>query len=64
MIKRLLDAEQDLGTLASDAKPAETAELLFSGILGACVVYSANKSTTSLHQTINALCNYLTQIKR
>ncbi len=64
MIRRLLEAEQALGTLAVDAQPSQIAELVFSGILGACVVYKANKSTTILHQTIAALCSYLTQMKR
>lgn len=64
LIERLLDEEQKLGTLAKFAQPAETAELIFTSILGACVVYKANKSTTTLHQTIEALCNFLSQMKR
>jgi len=64
LIERLLYEEQQLGSLAKRAQPTETAELIFTGILGACVVYKANKSTTTLHQTIGALCNFLNQLKR
>ena len=64
LIERLLDEEQDHGTLDKSVQPAVAAELVFSCILGACVVYKTDKSKTTLHQTIGALCSFLNRMKR
>lgn len=64
MLARLLEEEQALGTLAADVDPAETAELIFSTLLGACVMYSADKSKEGLDITIKALCRLISSLKR
>jgi hypothetical protein len=38
-------------------------EILFSGMLGASLVYGVNKSKKSLDKSINALIEYLEQLK-
>lgn len=59
MIKRLLDAEMAGATTGKDLDTEEAAEILFTGILGACVVYSADKSQGNLDRSIGALCGYV-----
>jgi hypothetical protein len=36
--------------------------MIFSGILGACVAYTADKSKENLHRTIKSLIAFLTMI--
>ena len=43
---------------------ALVAEMVFSGILGASVMYISDKSMVTLDRNISALCDYLTQITR
>ncbi|KJS02048.1 MAG: hypothetical protein VR65_06710 [Desulfobulbaceae bacterium BRH_c16a] len=59
MIKRLLDTEMAAGTISKDQDTDEAAEILFAGILGACVVYSSDKSRINLDRSIGALCGYV-----
>jgi hypothetical protein len=40
------------------------AEIIFSGVLGACVSYTADKSKENLDHTINGLIDFLTMISR
>jgi TetR/AcrR family transcriptional regulator, transcriptional repressor for nem operon len=64
MIKRLLDQEQAAGNLKNGVDTAMAAEIIFSGILGACVAYTADKSKENLDHTINGLIDFLTMISR
>lgn len=64
MIRRLLDEEREMGGLAERVDTGEEAELLFSGLLGACVIYSSDKSPETLGNTIGALCSHVEQMKR
>lgn len=64
MIKRLLDEEQANGTLARDADSDQITEILFSGLLGACVIYSADRSGDTLNHTMNALISYIQQVRK
>jgi AcrR family transcriptional regulator len=62
MIKRLLDQEQEAGNLRNGIDTGMVAEMIFSGILGACVVYTSDKSTENLDRNIKGLINFLTMI--
>lgn len=64
MLERLLKQEKALGTLEEDVDPKEMAELIFSTILGACVMYSADKSQEGLDITINSLCRFIDSMKK
>ena len=64
MVKRLLDQEQAAGNLRDGVDPGMAAEIIFSGVLGACVSYTADKSKENLDHTINGLIDFLTMISR
>lgn len=63
MLERLLGEERERGTLAAHADPAQAAEVICSGILGACVVHSSEKSSSQLERTIAALIAYVEGLK-
>ncbi len=62
MIKRLLDQEKAAGNLRKGVDTGMVAEVIFSGILGACVSYTADKSKENLDHTIQGLIDFLTMI--
>jgi TetR/AcrR family transcriptional repressor of nem operon len=62
LIKRLLDQEQGAGRLKNGMDTGMLAEMIFSGILGACVAYTSDKSRENLDHTINSLIAFLTMI--
>jgi AcrR family transcriptional regulator len=64
MVKRLLDQEQAAGNLRDGVDTGMAAEIIFSGILGACVSYTSDKSKENLDRTINGLIDFLTMISR
>ena len=59
MIKRLLDQGKGSEELRSDVNTEEVTEMIFSGMLGASVIYGLKKSSASLDNCISALVNYL-----
>jgi TetR/AcrR family transcriptional repressor of nem operon len=59
MIKRLLDREQEAGHLKNGIDTGMVAEMIFSGILGACVAYTADKSRQHLDRNIKGLIAFL-----
>jgi TetR/AcrR family transcriptional repressor of nem operon len=59
LIKRLLDEAVKLGELPKDLNTTTVAEMLFTGMLGASVLYSVNKATSSLDCSIESLIEYL-----
>ena len=59
MIKRLLDQGKESGELRSDVSTGAVTEMIFSGMLGASVIYGTEKSSATLDQCINALIEYL-----
>jgi TetR/AcrR family transcriptional repressor of nem operon len=59
MIKRFLDQGKDSKELRSDVNTEEVTEMIFSGMLGASVIYGMQKSAASLDNCISALVNYL-----
>jgi TetR/AcrR family transcriptional regulator, transcriptional repressor for nem operon len=64
MVTRLLDQEKAAGNLRPGVDPGMAAEIIFSGILGACVSYTSDKSKQNLDHTINGLIDFLTMISR
>ena len=62
MLKRLLDQENNAGNLKDGVDTQQVAEMIFSGILGASVMYISDKSGTTLNRNIRALTEYLDMI--
>lgn len=62
LIKRLLDQEQAAGNLKKGIDTGMAAEVIFSGILGACVAFTSDKSKENLDHTIKGLIDFLTMI--
>jgi len=62
MIKRLLDQEKEAGHLENGIDTGMVAEMIFSGILGACVAYTSDKSKENLDRNIKGLIAFLTMI--
>jgi TetR/AcrR family transcriptional repressor of nem operon len=63
MLRRLLEQGKKSGELIEAVNTDTVTEILFSGMLGASLVYGVNKSKTSLDKSINALIEYLEQLK-
>lgn len=59
MLKRLLDEAIQLGELPEDLISDSTSEMLFSGMLGASVLYGVDKSAFTLDQSIGPMIDYL-----
>ncbi len=59
MIKRLLDQGKGSGELRADVNTEAVTEMIFSGMLGASVIYGTEKSSESLDNCISTLVNYL-----
>ena len=62
MLRRLLEQGKASGELDKAVNTDAVTEILFSGMLGASLVYGVNKSRTSLDRSINALIEYLDQL--
>lgn len=58
MLKRLLDDAVELGELPGDLNTITVTEMLFTGMLGASVLYGVNKSTSTLDCSIDSLIEY------
>ena len=59
MIKRLLDQAKEAGEMRDSVSTESVTEMLFSGMLGASMVYGMDKSNANLHRTIRALIEHL-----
>jgi AcrR family transcriptional regulator len=64
MIKRFLDQAKKSGGLRDGVSTAEITEMIFSGMLGASVMFGTNKSRKNLHGTIRALISYLEKLSK
>jgi TetR/AcrR family transcriptional regulator, transcriptional repressor for nem operon len=64
LIKRYLDRAQEKGEIRSDVSTSHVSEILFSGLLGASVVYGMDKSGRQLDKNINSLIDYLKSIEK
>lgn len=59
MIRKLLDEGKESGEIRTDVDTAAVAEMIFSGMLGASVIYGTEKSEAGLNRCIKALINYM-----
>ena len=64
MINRLLDEGKNSGEFYNGINTDAITEILFNGMLGASVNYSADRSTESLNHSIDSLIDYIDQLKR
>jgi AcrR family transcriptional regulator len=62
MINGLLDQGKNLGELRDDVDTEALTEMIFTGMLGASVIYGVEKSTASIDQSINSLIEYLERL--
>lgn len=62
MLRRLLEQGKESGELIKTVNIDTVTEVLFSGMLGASLVYGVNKSKTGLDKSINALVVYVEQL--
>jgi TetR/AcrR family transcriptional repressor of nem operon len=62
MIKRLLDQAKAAEEIRDSVSPESVTEMLFSGMLGASVVYGVDKSNANLHKTLRALIEHLREM--
>jgi len=62
LLKRLLDQEQQAGSLKNGIDTGVVAETIFTGLLGSCVAYTADKSQQHLDQSVEGLINFLNMI--
>jgi AcrR family transcriptional regulator len=63
MLKRLLDNGQPSAPLYNGINTDTITEIIFNGMLGASVNYSADKSHEALDKSINALVDYLEKLR-
>jgi TetR/AcrR family transcriptional repressor of nem operon len=59
LLKRLLEEAVELGELPGDLNTTTVTEMLFTGMLGASVLYGVNKSTATLDCSIDSLIEYI-----
>ena len=64
MINRLLVEGKDSGEFYNGINTDAITEILFNGMLGASVNYSADKSAETLNKSINSLIEYIDKLKR
>jgi hypothetical protein len=59
LLKNTLDEAIERGELPRDLDSSTVTDMLFTGMLGASVLYGVNKSTYTLDRSINSLIEYL-----
>ncbi len=62
MLRRWMDQAVTEHRLKPGVDNDQVIEMIFTGLLGACVMYTANKSKQHLEATIHALTNYLSSL--
>ncbi len=62
MINRHLNEEKETGSLIETTDTKQVTEMVFSGLLGACVMYTSDKSMENLNYTIMSLINHISQL--
>jgi AcrR family transcriptional regulator len=63
MIRRYLDQGKESGELKLGVNTEAVTEMIFSGMLGASVIYGTGKSPASTDQCINSLIDYLESLQ-
>jgi AcrR family transcriptional regulator len=64
LYKRFLDEGKESGELNRNVNTDAITEMIFNSMLGASVVFNANKSQTGLDKAVNSLIEYLEQLKK
>lgn len=59
MIERLLDEEKSAGGIPASTDTEAVTNLVFTGLLGACVMYTSDKSVHNLNAAISTLIAYI-----
>ena len=59
LLQRLLDDAVELGEIPKDINTLKVAEMLFTGMLGASVLFGVNKSYSTLDRSINSLIEFM-----
>lgn len=59
MIRRFLDEEKRSGGISASTDIGKVTNLVFSGLLGACVMYTSDKSRKNLNATISSLISHI-----
>lgn len=63
MVKRYLEESKALGELNPNVNVNRTTEMIFSGMIGSSVLFGVEKSTITLDRSINALIDYLNEVR-
>jgi len=63
MLRKLLEEGKDAGELNESVNVKRTTEMLFSAMIGSSVLFGVEKSTIILDRSINALIDYLNEIR-
>lgn len=63
MIRRFLDQGKENGELRGEVNTEAVTEMIFSGMLGASVIYGTGKFFASIDQCINSLIDYLESLR-
>jgi TetR/AcrR family transcriptional repressor of nem operon len=63
MIRRLLDQGKESGELRPEVNTEAVTEMIFSGMLGASVIYGTAKSSAGLDRSISSLIDYLESLR-
>jgi len=63
MLRKLLEEGKDAGELNESVNVNRTTEMLFSAMIGSSVLFGVEKSTIILDRSINALIDYLNEIR-
>jgi len=64
LYRRLLDEGKKSGELNKNANTDAITEMIFNSMLGASVVFNANKSTTGLDKSVDSLIDYLEHLRQ
>ena len=64
LYKRFLDEGKESGEFNKNVDTDAITEMIFNSMLGASVIYNANKSTAGLDKSVDSLIDYLEQLKQ
>ena len=63
MLKRLLEEAKELDELKQEVNTNRLTEMIFSGMIGTSVLFGVEKSILILDRSINALIDYLNEVR-
>jgi len=63
MLKRFLEEAKERGELKQNVNTNRLTEMIFSGMIGSSVLFGVEKSTVMLDRSINALIDYLNEVR-